>query len=465
MEPATALGLVAVLALILANGYFVAQEFAFVAVKRGRLEALADEGDRKARTAVTVLERLSFMLSGAQLGITVTSLLVGFIAEPSLGAAITPLLTAAGLPEDNAGGIALTIGFVLATAGQMILGELAPKNLAIAKPEPISRALARSTLLFMRVAGPVITLFDSAANRLLRALGIEPVEALEGGVSAEELELIVAESHAGGHIDSGAADALMRVLEFRDLDAGAAAVPLRDVVTLAPGATLEDLAALLAHTGHSRFPVLDDASGMALGIVGSHDLLAVERHDWATTKAASRAHPIPAVPDTSPLGSVLEVLRDAHSQSAVVVGEYGTVTGLITLEDVMEELVGEIRDEHDPPEDPEVIHPDGEGRWLLAGRARLDEVERATGIDLPEGDYDTVAGLVVAELGRLADAGDVVTVQPLHTGDRHLTAVWLDVRGVDGYQITHVALSLDDPAAARPPGAMPLDGTTDGQNS
>ncbi len=153
------------------------------------------------------------------------------------------------------------------------------------------------------------------------------------------------------------------------------------------------------------------------------------------------------MPDTSPLASVLEVLRDAHSQSAVVVGEYGTVNGLITLEDVMEELVGEIRDEHDPPEDPDVVHAAGDGRWEVAGRARLDEVERATGIVLPPGDYDTVAGLVVAELGRLAEVGDTVTVDPIGTVDDPAHPIWVRVDAVDGYQVISLTVLPDDPDA------------------
>jgi CBS domain containing-hemolysin-like protein len=445
LEPATALGLVAVVVLILLNGYFVAAEFAFVAVKRSRLEQMAETGDRRAGRAVTVLGRLSFMLSGAQLGITVTSLLVGFIAEPSLGAAITPLLTTVGLPESTAPGIALSIGFVIATATQMIVGELAPKNLAIARPEPVARALGTSTLLFMRVAGPVIRLFDGSANRLLRALGIEPVEELEGGVSADELELIVAESHAGGHLDEGHAGALMRALEFGGLDAGAVSVPLRDVVSVAPTDTLATVVRLVDQTGHSRFPVLDSASGTALGIVGTRDLLEVPRDRWGDTTVASRAQAVPAVPDTSPLGGVLDVLREAHSQSAMVIGEHGTVTGLITFEDLVEELVGEIRDEHDPPQDPEVVVADGDGRWAVAGRARLDEVQRETDIELPEGDYDTLAGLVVAELGRFAEPGDVVSVLPRGSADESAAPVWLEVTAIDGYLVTDIVLTTTDP--------------------
>jgi CBS domain containing-hemolysin-like protein len=444
VEPGTAFGLVAVVALVLANGYFVAAEFAFVAVKRGRIEALAEGGDHRATRALDVLKRLSFMLSGAQLGITVTSLLVGFIAEPALGAAIQPVLTAVGTPESSASGIALTIGFLLATGGQMVVGELAPKNLAIAKPEPVSRALASSTLLFLTVAGPLIRLFDSAANRLLRSVGIEPVEELETGVSAEELELIVVQSRAEGHLDEDHTDALLRALEFRDLDAGAASVPLREVASVAPDATLVDVRALVERTGHSRFPVLDE-SGTVLGIIGTKDLLEVPRVEWRATVVASRARAVPAAPDTSPLGTVLGTLRDARSQSGIVVDEHGSVTGLITLEDIVEELVGEIRDEHDPPEGNVVAGGDEPNTWTVAGRARLDEVERVTSISLPGGDYNTVAGLVVARLGRLAEPGDVVTVHPRGSVDVPAVPVRLQVECVEGYQVTTLTMHAVDP--------------------
>nr|BFE85084.1 hypothetical protein GCM10020093_076850 [Planobispora longispora] len=196
----TVLGLLAVLLLTLATGYFVAQEFAFVAADRDVLRGQADAGDAAAKRALEVTGRLSFMLSGAQLGITVTALLVGFIAEPAVATVIRPGLEAAGLPAAVVPGVAVALAVAIATIIQMVLGELAPKNLGIARPEPVAKFLARSTLFYLKVAGPVIRLFDSAATGLLRKLGVEPIEEIEHGASPEELSRIVAESGAAGDL-------------------------------------------------------------------------------------------------------------------------------------------------------------------------------------------------------------------------------------------------------------------------
>src|SRR5690606_17686864 len=208
----TALGLAAVAALILANGYFVLAEFSFVAARRGRIVEAGDSGDGRAPRALDVMGRLSFMLSGAQLGITVTSLVVGFVAEPTLGAALEPGVRVVGVSERAVPGIALTVGFVVATAAQMVVGELAPKNLAIAKPEPIALGLARSTWAFMRLFGPVVRLLDGAANGLLRRIGIEPVEELHSSVHTEELPLIVQASTEAGSLTAGQAELMQRAL-------------------------------------------------------------------------------------------------------------------------------------------------------------------------------------------------------------------------------------------------------------
>lgn len=225
------LGLVAVLLLTAATGYFVAQEFAFVTADRLALDEQARGGDRGAARAVRVMERLSFMLSGAQLGITVTALVVGFIAKPALADLIAPPLRAAGVPGGAAGGIAVTLGFALATVVQMVFGELFPKNLALVKAESMARALASSTLVYMTVTAPLIRMFDASANRLLRAAGIEPVEELHHGATLEELGLIIGES--GEELQAGHADLLERALVFSERTAEEVMVPRVDVVTVA----------------------------------------------------------------------------------------------------------------------------------------------------------------------------------------------------------------------------------------
>ncbi len=403
----TALGLLAVAALIAANGYFVAAEFAFVAARRSEFAARADEGDRRSRRAIEVQRRLSFMLSGAQLGITVTSLAVGFIAEPAVASVIRPGLERVGVPESAVFGVSLTIAFVLATVTQMVFGELAPKNLAIAKPEAVGRALAPSTLLFMKVAGPIIRLFDSSSNRLLRLLGIDPVQELHGAVSAEELDLIVDTSAESGHLSARQAALLDRAIDFAELEASDAMVPWNRVVTIEADATAADLRDLMA-TSHSRFPVLDEDDAV-VGVVHAKDLLGVDPDRLAETPVRSLAHEVLVVPEAAGLRIVLGQLREHATEMAVVVDEYGGPAGVVTLEDVVEELVGDIADEYDLPDihQPREIEP---GVWRLPADWRVDEIERVTGYALPEGDYDTVAGLVLDRMERIPDEGDIVDV-------------------------------------------------------
>lgn len=424
----TALGLAAILALILANGYFVAAEFAFVAVRKGRLEELALEGDPRATRALLVLRRLSFMLSGAQLGITVTSLIVGFIAEPVLGRALLPLFELAGLSGRAAMGVALTVGFILATTVQMIFGELAPKNLAIAEPERFALSLARSTHLYTRVAGPVIKLFDSSSNALLRALGIEPVEELPTGVSADELEYIITESSRGGTLGIQTATLLNRALDFRSLRAVEAMVPRTQVDHLRADDTGSVLRDLAVRTGHSRFPVVGESLDDVVGFVQAKDLFRLPPEERPTTAVRELMKPVLAVPESTQLGPLLGDMRASHSQIAVVVDEYGGTAGIITLEDIVEELVGNIKDEYDPDE-PIVSRLD-DGTFLVPGSWRLDETERDTGIELPEGDYETVGGLVMERLGRMPDLGDVVEV----------AGAALTVAAMDGLAVGQVVL-------------------------
>lgn len=425
---ATLLGLLAILSLILANAFFVAGEFAYVAVRRGRLEEQAHAGDHRAARALQVVSRLSFVLSGAQLGITATSLVLGFIAAPVLGELIEPALTALRVPAGARAGLSLTIGFVLATAAQMVIGELAPKNLAIARPESFARGLAAPTLLYTRAASLLIRFFDSAANGLLRLLRIQPVEHLETGVSPEELELIIVESSSGGQITANQADLLTRALEFRELRAGDVMVPRTQVTAIPATATGADLRALAQRTGHSRFPVVDAGLDDVLGVVQAKDLLdhPPEARDPLSVRAM--LSPVLAVPESAPLPAVVSQMRRGRSPVAVVIDEYGTTTGMVSLEDIVEELVGSIQDEYDPAEPNATPTPDGD--WRVPGNWRIDEAQRDTGIVLPEGDYDTVAGLIMARLERMPETGDVVRVP----------GVELTVERMDGLAVGSVLL-------------------------
>jgi CBS domain containing-hemolysin-like protein len=400
-----ALGLFLIIVLTAATGYFVAQEFGYVAVDRGKLRQLADNGDLAARRAHEVTERLSFMLSGAQLGITLTALLVGYVAEPFLGAGLAELFGVAGLPRTV--GIPLSVGVALliATVVQMVFGELAPKNFAIARAVPLARALSRSTLMYLTVAAPVIRLFDTAARRLLGRVGIEPVEELPSGATPEDLERIIAESRQEGRLDVATSTLLDRGLDFRVLTAGEAMVPRVDVHTVRADEPVSRIVEML-DTGHSRFPVhgvegVDDL----VGVVAIADVLGVPPAERGSTRIAEVVVPPLLVPATLPLPTVLDRLRAGHRQLACVVDEYGGFAGVITLEDIAEELVGPIRDEDDPPERAPVRLDDGS--WVVPARWRIDEVADSTGIALPAApEYDTLSGLVMRELGRVPEVGD-----------------------------------------------------------
>ncbi|GGK61539.1 membrane protein [Planomonospora parontospora subsp. parontospora] len=411
----TALGLLAVLLLTAATGYFVAQEFAFVAADRGVLREQADAGDAAARRALEVTGRLSFMLSGAQLGITVTALLVGFIAEPAIATVIRPGLEAAGLPAGAVPGVAIALAVAVATVVQMVLGELAPKNLGIARPEPVAKFLARSTLVYLKVAGPVIRLFDSAATGLLRKVGVEPVEEIEHGASPEELSRIIAESGATGDLPPRLSELLERALEFGDRTAEDVMVPRPRVVLLRDDRPISDLLDAVREHGHSRYPVLCRRTGEdVVGVTGVRELLRSDLADDDPLELITR--PALLVPDSLPLPVVLERMRAARDDLACVIDEYGGLAGVVTVEDLAEELVGELVDENDP--EPAGVVAGGDGTWDVPGTLRLDEVERATGLSLPESDgYDTIAGLVLSVLGRMAEPGDAVPVTLTVEGD------------------------------------------------
>ena len=427
------LGLVAVVVITLGTGYFVAAEFAFVASRRGRLEEQAAGGDRRAERAVAVHRRLSFVLSGAQLGITVTTLMVGFIAEPALGDVLQPGFEALGLSERAVAVVATVAALVLATVGQMVLGELAPKNLAIARPEAIARAVAPSMLVFMRVTSPVVRLFDGAANRLLGLAGIEPVEELHGDVSVEELDLIVEESAQHGELTRQQATLLANALVFGTLHAGGVMTPWNLVDTLPDTATGAALCAAMASGGRSRFPLVGKA-GDVTGVVHAKYLLEVPAEDAAGAFVAVLARPPLLVPESANVRSVLGALRREATEMAVVVDEYGAPAGVVTLEDLAEELVGDIADEHDP--DLPGARREAAGGWSVPGAWRLDEVERRTGLALPAGDYETIAGLVLDRLRRLGEVGDRVTADGLD----------LEVLDIAGWTITRVRVA---PAGTR----------------
>lgn len=403
-----ALGLLAVLVLTAGTGYFVAQEFAYVAADRMALVRDAAAGDKKAARALKVLERLSFMLSGAQLGITVTGLVVGFLAEPSMSALLRPVLDGIGIPDAAVTGISVILAFVVATVVQMVLGELAPKNLALAVPERLAKGLAGSTLAYLKVVGPVVRLFDGAANRLLRRVGIEPVEELHHGATLEELGHLIGESHQQGELPRDTALLLDHALEFNERTLDEVMVPRADAVFVRKDASAAAAVELIAEHGHSSYPVLGDHPDDVTGVVGVRELTRLAPDAYATTAAGELARRPLLLPDTLALPDAVDRMREADDEFAVVLDEHGGVAGVVTYEDIAEELVGDIADETDTVTHPAV--PDGTG-WIVDAGRRLDEIAEATGVELPEDeDYDTLAGLIVDRLGRFPAIGDRVVV-------------------------------------------------------
>ncbi len=388
--------------LLIANGAFVASEFALVAADRGRIATAAEAGSRRARQVQALFGRLAFHLSGAQLGLTATSLLIGFLAEPLLGQALeSPVRSLVG--DRAAHPVSLTLALAIATGVQLVGAELVPKNLAVARPEAVALALATPLRIFDTVFSPLIRAIDSWADKVVMAVGVQPVAELDDVPTLAELASLVRSSGEVGMLDAPDATLLSRTIRFNDQTVAESMVPRPDMVALYASDTLVDLAAAVGEHGYSRYPLLGEDSDDVVGVVLAKDLFRVPYAHRATTTLAALVHPAPAVPESLPLGDLLVLLRRQGLQLAVVIDEYGGTAGIVTLEDVIEELVGAIDDEHDEPE--LTVVPTGSS-FLLDGSLHLGEVAEACGLVLPDGDYDTLAGFALVRFDRVPAVGD-----------------------------------------------------------
>lgn len=394
--------------LILANGFFVAAEFGLVTVERPDAEQAAAEGDRRARKVVGALKELSFQLSGTQLGITITSLVVGMLAEPALAELLHGPFTAIGIPEGAVPGVSVVVGMLLASAVQMVIGELVPKNWAVSRPMQVARFVAGPQHVFARLFRPVIASLNAVANRLVRALGVEPAEELASARTPGELVSLARHSAQAGTLEQDTADLFVRTLSLAGLTAENVMTPRVKVSALQSSATAEDVVNLTRATGLSRFPVYRERIDEIVGMVHLKDALAVPARDRLRTPVGRIAQTPLLVPETLPVQPLLARLR-SEQPIAVVVDEYGGTAGVVTLEDIVEELVGEVRDEHDGHDLPELAAAppdDGRPAWDVDGSCRVDVLQRRIGLDVPEGPYETVAGLVADLLGRIPAPGD-----------------------------------------------------------
>ncbi|MEU9955789.1 hemolysin family protein [Streptomyces sp. NPDC050982] len=397
------------LLLTLACAVFVAAEFSLTTVERGDLERAADAGERGAEGALKAVRRLTLQLSGAQLGITVTSLVIGMLAEPSLAALLKGPLESAGL-GGAASTVATVLGVVVSTVVLMVVGELVPKNWAISRPLAVAKVVAGPQRGFTAAFGPFIHHLNNTANRFVRRMGLEPAEELASARSPEELVALAQHSAAQGALEPDSAELFVRTLHLSELTAENVMTPRVDVRALESRATAADAANLTHATGLSRFPVYRDSLDEVVGSVHIRDVLALEPDKRAVTPVTELATAPLLVPDSLPADRLLERMRRARTM-AVVIDEYGGTAGVATVEDIVEEVVGEVRDEHDPVEVPDLLpapaSADGRAVWEADGGVRIDELA-GIGLRAPEGPYETVAGLVATRLARIPAEGDAL---------------------------------------------------------
>ncbi|WP_148572608.1 hemolysin family protein [Nocardioides caldifontis] len=431
--------------LVAACGMFVAAEFSLVTADRSAVERAADAGDKGAVGVRAARRSLSTQLSGAQVGITVTNLAIGFLAEPAIAALVEEPLLAVGVAERAVPGIAVGVGLVLATAATMVFGELVPKNLAIAEPLEVARATQRFQRGFTAAMRLPIRFLNGSANALVRRLGVEPQEELRSARSAEELASLIDRSAAEGTLESRTARLMARSVAFGDRIADDIMTPRVQMSTVPANAPVEALVELARRTGHSRFPVTGEDVDDVVGAVHVKHAVAVPVGARGERRVAEVMVEPTVVPATLELDPLLEQLRGEGLQLAVVIDEYGGTAGVVTLEDVVEEIVGDIADEHDRLGARARRRRDGS--WSLSGLLRPDEVGHLTGVPLPEDDdYDTVAGLVLHLLGRMPETGDeaVAELPPqlaYDDGEPVALEAVLRVERMDGLRIARVALS------------------------
>ncbi|TWJ24840.1 CBS domain containing-hemolysin-like protein [Micromonospora endolithica] len=393
------------------NAFFVAAEFALVTVDRAEIDRRSDAGDGRAATVRRALRELSFQLSGAQLGITLTALLTGYLAEPALARLFTPLLHP--VAGDQADRFTPFLALALATLLSMLFGELVPKNAALARPMPTALATAGPMRVFSRSFGWLIRGLNGSANRLVRALGVEPQEELASARSPEELGLLAAISARAGALPPDTAMLLRRTIRFGEKRAAEAMTPRVDVIALPATASVTDLLEQSRRTGRTRFPVYEETLDLVTGVAGVPDALGVPLARRDTTEVGSVARDPVYVPESLDLDGVLAALRAEGADLAIVVDEYGGTDGVVTIEDLVEELVGEIADEFDPAAAPDVraVGSTASGRdraVLVDGVLRSDELAEQTGFRLPEGPYETLAGFLMARRGHIPVVGETV---------------------------------------------------------
>lgn len=430
------------LLLTIGTGLFVASEFALVNLDRAELERRQAAGESRLALTISALRITSTHLSSAQLGITLTTLLTGYTMEPALSNLLSPVFTAWGIPESASRPIAVVVAISIATVFSMIIGELVPKNFALAVPRQTAKLVMPFQVAFTTVFRPAISVLNGSANGVLRAMGIEPKEELSGARTAEELSSLVRRSASAGVLEEDTASLLDRTLTFARLTAADVMTPRPRMHAVAAGDSVEEVIQLARRTGHSRFPVYDESLDDITGIVHVKQAVSVPRDRRADVPAAAIAEEPLRVPEAVHLDALMAELRARGYQMAIVVDEYGGTAGLVTLEDLVEEIVGEVLDEHDRSRAGIVRSDDA---VVFPADLRPDELLDRTGIRVPEGDvYDTVGGFIMSTLERIPVTGDTVQID-----DGTLSVARMDGRRVGRVKFIPAPMSEEAERAVR----------------
>ncbi|MFV0252315.1 MAG: hemolysin family protein [Beutenbergiaceae bacterium] len=415
---------------------FVASEFSLVALDPGAVDRRIEAGDRRAPGVAKALGELSTQLSGAQVGITLTTILLGYTMQSAIADLLDPLLASASIAQSVATAIAVVVSLIIVNTFSMVFGELIPKNWAISDPMRVAGLITPAQRGFTAALRPVITALNTSANTVLGWFGVEPREELSGARSGPELAALVRHSAAAGTLDVDVADLLTRSIGLGTLTAVDVMTDRMRLVTLTPGDSAATVIATARSSGHSRFLVIEESPDEVVGLVNLRRAIAVPFDRRESVPVGALMDDAPQVPETVRLAPLLLELRDFGHQMAVVVDEYGGTSGVVTLEDVVEELVGDVADEHDPRRPP--VRAGGADSWVVEGTLRPDELAHETGLSVPEeARYETLGGLVMTELGRLPTVGDEVA----------LPGVLLQVEAMVGRRVESLRVTAIDAQA------------------
>lgn len=444
----TLLALLAFIILTAGTAMFVAAEFSLTALERSTVDANARTGGRRDKLVQRAHRTLSFQLSGAQVGISLTTLITGYLAEPLLAHLFAPLFTAMSLPKNVADGLGLALALFIATSVSMVFGELVAQYLAVARPLETARVVAGPQVLFSAAFTPLIKLTNGTANWILRRFGIEPAEELRSARSPQELGSLVRNSARQGALDPVTAALVDRSLQFGFRTAEELMTPRTEIEVLQADDTVADLVAKAMETGYSRFPIVRGDLDETIGLVHVKEVFEITSPDHSRTTLVDLARQVPVVPSTLDGDDVMGQVRASPLQTVLVVDEYGGTAGMLTMEDLIEEIVGDVRDEHDDTS-PDVV-PMGPDTWRVSGLLRIDEVANLIGFRAPEGEYDTIGGLVLQELGHIPKPGETVELTafdpdgPLEDPVRwRATVVRMDGRRIDLLELSRVGRSGD----------------------